>query len=609
MEKRQDKIRERRFILELWQMTSDFKELAGPMPLCQLAYFNASFYLNSIPQAVVAPLLGTPINENDNVNGVANTITFDMALFIAKNRLPVAVVLKVSHSFSSDLDNKVEDVQYWPKSVETSVLDYDGYGLYKAKQTIIFKGYILPPTINIVSNNAQIRLTLIHWLADIADISLLTTFCTTSVPTEFALQTYSTPTAEPTDNTWAIIQGDENSFKEPGSLWSEGIYNIFYGALSYYVGSKFFNNYTTERRVAILRALDSIVADSTLNFIENFTDNTNTFNCLVGMALKSENHQNFVNVTAWDKLIKQYAPAFLFSVVPTVNKAILIPTPSIEYLDNSDIKEKEKENKLKNEKTVINGREVLTRDVIPEFWEFSEESADTQNTEDEKIIIIKNNDILSVSSLPLSNLILNRLVCVPSEPTDVSRTPAGPPTYISLSTYPPEEFCSNRSGFVSTITYPSWIGLPVENKIDQPSKQHRPEDNPDDLIKDANTRLKELEGIKKIKQNIAEQFTRFAYLTQVYNSTWANITLPCRMDICPGAMVKCIIDNNIKYSFYGTVTGVMINILPGENTSNTQLSLTNIRVEELAKDDIENPQDSVGFYTKQWTGKGVTLYD
>ena len=569
-QKRQDTVRERRFTLELWEMDSKFQHFVNSYAICQLAYFNASFFLNSIPQAVVAPLFGTIINNTTSADGYYSS-KFELKdiLAFATKRVPVCVVIRVNHSFSSELDNLVVDKQYWKPNIDTSREEYYDSGLYVTDRFIVFKGYILPPTINIAANSAQVRLTLVHWLSNIADVSLLTSFCHTSVPTEFALQTYSTPTDDSSDNTWAIISSDEGAFTEPKALWEDGIRKIFSGALDYYKDAKFYTNYTAERREYIATALDNIEADDTLTFIEDFTDNTNTFNCLVGMALKSENHQNFVNVTAWDKLIRQYSPAFLFSIVPRVSKALLIPTPTIEYLENKE-----------------------------------------DSDGDEKITIIKNNEILNISSLPLTNLMLNRLVCVPPEPTDVSRTPAGPATYISMSTYPPEEGCEQRSGFVSTITYPSWLGLPVENKIDQPSKQYRPEDNPDKLVKDANERQEELEGIKKIKQTIAEQYTKFAYLTQVYSSTWTNITVPCRMDICPGAMVKCIIDNpSIKYTFYGTVTGVTINMLPGTNTSNTQLTLTNIRVEDLAKDSIENPQDFVGFYTKQWTGKDVPLYD
>ena len=116
--------------------------------------------------------------------------------------------------------------------------------------------------------------------------------------------------------------------------------------------------------------------------------------------------------------------------------------------------------------------------------------------------------------------------------------------------------------------------------------------------------------LKELKETIADQFTKFAYLTQVYNSTWTNLKLPCRMDICPGSMIKCIIkQKDLEYTFYGTVVSVLINILPGTNVSNTQISLTNIRYETLANDPIENPKDPVGFYINQWSGKDVALYD
>ena len=555
-------IRERRFTLELWQMSTDFENKGDSQPLCQLAYFNASFYLNSIPQAVVAPLFGELINLQSHpyTGNVSHGVLLEDLLKIASKRVPVAVILKVNHSFSSDLNNDTIDKQYWKPEIRLD--NVDDYGTYDTNEIIIFKGYILPPSLEIIKNQSQIRLTLTHWLSNIADLSLLTTYCNTNTPKDLALQMYDTPTEDgKTSNTWVVLKKRTNgAFTKPKSLWNNGIKNIFTSVLNYYK-DKIYNNYIEKRRKDIQTTIDNIEADETLTLTSKFSDNTNTLDNLIGGALASENYQNFINTTAWDKLIKQYSPAFLFSVVPRVSKALLIPTPATEY------------------------------------------------TDEDKITTIKTNEIFSVNSYPLSGVLLNRVVCAPSVPTDTSTSYAGPATYIKLSTYP-EVVSENRSGFIQTITYPNWLMRTVTTAIKQPTKKPKIQQNFTTALKVFEEDKKVLETTRKTKHNIADQFTKFVYVTQAYNSTWTEITTPCRMDICPGAMVKCIVETRyMTYVFYGTVTGVIVNILPETNVSNTKISLTNIRTETLVNDTIENPKDPVGFYNNQWTGKDIALYD
>ena len=180
----------------------------------------------------------------------------------------------------------------------------------------------------------------------------------------------------------------------------------------------------------------------------------------------------------------------------------------------------------------------------------------------------------------------------------------------AVAYYPPGS--QKKEGFIQSVYYPAWLAKRAPAIVQSLT--------PITLLysKDLTGYMREVDDAQieatkagKVASEFAYEFARTNYLVQAYNRTSAHLVLPLRLDISLGTSVCCVIksDQGASLKIYGIVTGIMISLTAPEATPVTQLTLSGIRTENLAKSDIENPQDPVGLYESRWGGKGVGLYD
>ena len=537
-------IRERRFRLVLW--LADDKLEKRVKELCELAEVSINFALNSIPVANIVPLLGKWVNTAKEKHA-----DLDIVLNLTKKRAPVIITAQVAQTFSSN-SNK-SDKQYWDATTKGAP---DAFGIYKSKYQEIFKGYLQPPTTEVTAVSAGLSIPVVHWLADLAEISLFTTAMHLGTPMEMSLQMYHLMNR---NCSWCLTENLKID-NDMGAVWENGIKKLFLTLLEKTDQDK--NNkqfkFIQEKRERAKRAIERIKPDKTLKLGRQVGQWKRGLSAAISKCLRREDYRQFTNVSAWDRLVGSYSPQFLFSIIPAVNEARLIPTPTVVYKDEA--------------------------------------------------IEITNSEIFRVRSAPVTANQISRIICIPSKPVDYTGNLNGNPRYHDVGHYPEDKDMKDRSGYVHVVAWPTWIteSIPViQNKV---PFQPRIVPNPKKLIEGvakamANALLDA--GAKEVQKKIGEAYAQYAYLIAAFNTTSAVIVTPIRPDISPGAMVKFhtkLFGDNDSV-FYGTVSSMQFHFTAGESPCTTTLSLTNIRDSKTVDSEIDNPQKDVGFYERQWTGK------
>ena len=544
MKKKKEKtaIRERRFRLVLWTCEEGFEKRKDE--LCELAEFSVSYALNSIPVAKIVPLLGIWINTKKEKHA-----DLDIVFKAAKERIPVIVTAQLVHSFASDKDKT--DLDNWDKKYMPSGKP-DYFGIYKAEPAEIFKGYLQPPTTEVTAVNAGITLSIVHWLSDLADVSMYSTACQLGTPVELALQAYNSLNRAK-DGKWTTVRKIE--IKEGiGDVWDKGIKLVFEDVIEQADNDK--NNkhlFIDLKRKRLKKALSNIVPDKTLQLVDLPSKNNYGLTRMISFFLSGEEIGQFAGISAWNRLVGTYSPYFLFSIIPTASKARLIPTPCV--IDKDKAKE------------------------------------------------ITSSEIIQVRSSPVPMNRLARVICIPSAATDPTGSISGPPRYIDVGHYPFSKDMPHRTGTVQTIVLPEWICEKSRAAVEKIPKQPGPVENP----AQADNKAK-----KNANQNNAEEdlnylganYARYAYLVSAFNTTSAVLVTPLRVDIGPGAMIKyhTKIFGDDDIIMYGTVVSVELHLSAGSNPCTTTLVLTNIRDSQTIDDPIENPKKA-GFYKEQFVGQ------
>lgn len=565
-------IRERRFKIMLYSSNEKFDDKEDKY-LCELQSCQLTFQLTAIPKAVIRPNFGTVINKEKA------SVSFDRILELASDHSPVKVKLVVTHSFSSESDEA--DSEEWPFEITGKK---DRFGQYNTKPITIFEGYLAPPSAEVVATRATMSLTIMHWLSSLAGMSMLTTACHTSTPMALSLQLYGGLWALPQDKgIWCRISPSIQLYNTPDGLWQNGIKQIFTAVLNApnrktAEGVPFkngvYNEFSKTMRDRIALAINRIKGTALCLRRFKGTDVNNDLSLLIGPFLNSEVYSTYVKQSGWDRLL-YFGSCFLFSVSPRVKDAKLIPLPGIIDPNNA--------------------------------------------------IELHNEDIIQISSAPLSTVQLRQLICVPSATENVSASDRGKQQYIPIAKYPTDTEALFRDGFIKAISYPSWITRNLPRFVPKAEAVPTAFVNVDDYKKALKNSAKRSEVVdkarKKIVESLGRAYTGASFIAQALNTTWANIVTQARMDICPGAHVKAFIqptDQNINLELYGIVTGVTVNLVAGTSPSTTQLVLSMLRDKESIYDAVLNPYidekdpdspNKLGFYTDLWSGKGVNLYD
>lgn len=523
-------IRERRAIIRLYELDENLKRKSKKSkPLCELSTFQTTFALNSIPVATVTPLLGENIQTKDK------QLAFDKIYQLANKSAPVGVYLSFIHRTKSSTDRT--DKQYWPK-----------------KEVCIFKGYLSIPNFSLSAYEASMGFEIHHWLSALANVSLLTTASSVSNPDQIAMAVYGLAGVG-TPASWGNFTLPEGV--KLSQLWEKGIKQLFLKVLDradqLNKGGKL-NAFVEQERKRIRIILDKIQSSS-LEIDKSLVDGVLKLNTLIAVCLTKDSYASFINTCGWTKLIKVYAPNFLFSVVPQVDSVKIIPAPCI-----------------------INKK---------------------------KAIEINGDDIFQLSGRPYVNNHVSRVICTSDKGTTQATTAVGNVYYVNHGIYPPEGIPSE--GILTVVTIPPWLTntvvAPVDPKFPSVFEKLAPK------VEKVEKNQKKVKDVNKIQNRLIQAFAAYVYLSQTYAGAVIDMALPGRMDICPGAMIKVYAKGSkADVEFYGTVATVQINLSAGSTPATTVLQITNIRTTVDIDDAIKNPQKDVGFYKENWSGQGEVLY-
>ena len=563
-------IKERRFKLSLYTSNEDFTKENDF--ICELQSCQLTFQLSSIPKAVIRPIFGTVINKEK-----ATVTSFDNLFSLAKERTPVKIILHVTQNFSSEVDG-TDDASEWDVKLSSTP---DEFGQYTTDPITIFEGYLTPPTTEIFSTKVNLTLVVQHWLSSLANISMLTTACHTSTPAELALQCYNIQAmSAPSDKAqWLKLSHDTiNLNANPDGLWKDGIKPLFEAVLNA-PGFATYNKFTNDQKKRIQIALGKI--DGTpLHLRTNVSSDNKDANeadikllgVLISTYLNAEGAQPYFKQSAWDRLM-YFSTCFLFSLVPRVSDAKLIPLPCL---------------------------------IDPD-----------------EVTYLNEDDIFQINSSPLASVPLSRLICVSATATNKTGGGIGAASHVVNASYPTKEEGYFQEGYIKAISYPEWLIRGFPQML--PEKELNPmvysfDEELQSAVEKAEKK-KELfaKAHKNIMNTIGRGFVKASYIIQALNTTWATIVTPARMDICPGSMIDCFIpdnyknDSNIALDLYGIVTGVVVSIISGTTASTTQITMSQIRPGTAVYDPIINPYRenpcTTGFYSAPWLAKGVKLYD
>lgn len=428
---------------------------------------------------------------------------------------------------------------------------------YWPEKCCVFKGFVQPPMFEVSAYGSGRSIQLWHWLSSLASISMLTTACDIGNPIETTMQGYNLYVQAPT-GTWGPLIEKAVSVK---NIWRDGIKPLYEQILDWGEKKKKANNETKDiyndlvetQRYRIRKAIGKIDQDTEVRRILN---GKSYLDQLIARDLKTDSMSDFVQVDGWSKLISDYCPSYLMALSPRVDNATLIPIPC-----------------------TVNPKETIA---------------------------ISLSEIFSIQAMPFIPKKISHITCVAAESPENNNTPIGTAHYVKLGVYPPKEI--ERDGINVTIGFPSWITQPAVGKIpDAPAIVDFLID-PKTAIKDADDEVKISEALNGVQNTVGQYYAQAAYLTQAFNSSFLRVAMPVNMNICPGAMVKIEQTKDGNLAFYGTVASVEVNLTSGNTAMTTVLTVSNIRDSTSVKDQVDNPQENVGFFTKQWSGKGVKLY-
>lgn len=524
-------VRARRVRITLYELDEDLnKKGKNPKPLCELASFQAIFALNSIPMAGVVPLLG------DNIQTKTKQVSLEKIYNLSIKNSPVGVYINFLHRYSSKSNR--QDRQYWPKKTEIC----------------IFKGYLETPMFTVSAYEAGMSLTIQHWLSSLAGVSLLTTASNVNNPDNISVASYGLGIRQ-SPSIWGNFSLSKSLNID--KIWESGIKEIFTQVMDW-IDNKSENklNPFVELKRKRIRLILNKIESSGTEIRKDLLHGVLKLRTLMAKHLLKESFQSFINMCGWTKLIQVYSPTYLFSVVPQVSKAKIIPSPCI--------------------------------------------------VDKNKAIDLEGHDIFQLSTRPYISNDVSRVVCTADVGSTQANTPIGEPRYVNFGMYPPKG--KEKEGLVTVITLPEWIVRINDAVIDQnfPSVYEKPNEAVDKVKKNQ----KKTKEITEVQNKVGQIFAKYAYLVQAYNGTMATVSLPFRMDICPGAMVKVHSKGNRgTVELYGTVAVVQVNLTSGATPGNTVIQITNIRTSKDIDDDINNPQEGTGYYTEQWSGQGEVLYE
>lgn len=546
-------IRERRLLITMSTVDSDnFMPISGG-DVSQVNSVKLSFALNGIPSADIE--LPRGISLDINRAGIIDKIEK-----IQTDRTLVGLFLEITQSRTSDTNN--DEVQYW---INTRGDTPDDYGQYRKYSVPIFVGYITAITPRESGSTATLSVKLAHWLSDLNRLSLFVPGSCTMNASDWSLALFK-PYTPPGQSTGANNPPVWLPFNKLSNIGN--ITNLWYDVLKLFYDeilneetqtSIYFPSVSNDWKTKIQKAIGRIRGAKELGFTKSIiAQSMAPLSQSIATALRSFSKLNYTAMTAWQALIQQLAPMFLFSVVPGVNKVTLIPAPGV--LNSEDCEE-------------------ITR-----------------------------NEIFEIMRTSVEDPCLGGVACViPSK--DTNNVQGDTAAYVKPAcVYPDCSADTSLTGPILFVTLPDWLstsqsltGIPAISISYSEAKQE-----------EANEGAKEKEiKIREAEDTVMRRYIQHAYLTAAFNGRVLSVTTPFRMDICPGAMVKITLEaskteKQSAKTYYGIVSSVTAMV--SSSGAGTTFTLFNLRNQEEYEDEVKTAKTSI-FYDEAWSGQGVTLYE
>ena len=551
----------RRYRLTLWEAA--VTTLKPIQELCEIESFSASFSLNQVPNAAVTLAHGKEVHTDEG-----STILTHIAQMVM-HKTPVLVVLEVGpkpmHMKYSEEPNERDD----DDNELDSYRNYDENNKY-----IIFKGYCSAQSFNKTATTIATTLHIVHWLFDLTAVSPYCPRSHTTNPYTFCIYVNTLKTQELGRQAkfWSPLINNLNknygSLSDPWSILSECFIALVKNSNN--TNDSLIGSSTKLYQDNILEILgngeegENKKEGRVINELKWGEDVKDAITRLVDAILTYLGEaaaQEWVSTTIWDAVVQKFASMFYFAVSPTVDHLYVIPMPN----------------------------------SIPK-----------------ETVEISDNDIYNLHIEVPTTPVLGGVILVDYEGRCAQY---GMPIYKLTYVYPPrlkseQSLRQSTGGPLVTLELPQWLACnPIKFNITDQANTQTPYTGklkPGPLMPDAE---RETQKCVSSADAVAQQLTKFAYLSKVFVGRRMEITMPFRLDLLPGTAVHVTIYDKItgkqkELEVYGSIETVGLDY--GEGTARTTIVLTNLRnpVEYASSIYNEGPV----FYDKLWTGYGPNYF-
>lgn len=299
-------------------------ELEIGSQLFELTFFQASWGINSIPSAVCAVPLGRNARDGKTPAKIHSADEFKSS--------DVAKVY--FEAFGKWAEN-----QDWPKG-----------------RFLLFEGRVVNRGFQKIMGKVQFVIHLVHWLADLNYSSSLSSQSHPANPTQYTFQSVISPLMDSNNvQPYAMGQTAESKLITfngiQDDLWGKALKPLLCGLaankhIQLKADLKECLSLADGNNGQALAALKRIEGEAptcnrarsawtpklSMN-LDGMSAIPTTVASAISTAIRRESIESFVHSTLWGKLVDTYSSAFMFSVIPLVDTAVVVPyTPGLQSL-------------------------------------------------------------------------------------------------------------------------------------------------------------------------------------------------------------------------------------------------------------------------------------
>ncbi len=427
----------------------------------------------------------------------------------------------------------------------------------------LFKGYATNAAEENGINGGTMKLSLTHWLCDLSIFPILHKMSSPENPADvscesvfyerYEMQAGGGQSSNMTGSAWTPAGAFSDALEKGEKNILEAIKIGFSTALEEGKELKpeeagYINRDLFQKVSNALKAIDG----EKLTFSNDLKTDSQVFRFGIANALSKENRDAYFSVTLWQKLIQTMLPQFYASLIPLVDKGLVIPQPGI-HMDSL-----------------------------------------SAHTIDPNIMM----SLRTRTSLgkTLGGVVLSGRAISNSGPfgTAVSK--------VKNYKYPEEQ----KPGVMKVCYMPTWLEAYLQLIHVRPEAILRDGFASDNASDKAESDAKKLD--EKIQQyndsftQFAKAFTRSVYFAEATKGNAATLTTVLNLQICPGMVVEIPVPSDVTMNdthyCYGTVHTVQYTI--GPETATSTFVMSNVRTEDQMAAMLTN--DAI-LYESGWYGQ------